>query len=626
MFKKISFFSIIFAAIIIFLGINIVAKNYLSNLKYDFTEEKIFTTSNSTKNFLENIQEPLTIKLFYTNKLAQDLPVFQNYYSRIENMLSEYEALSNGMIKVEKIEPEPFSEAEDIAVSHGVEGITVNAAGSKFYFGASVENSIDERKTIAFFDPERAQFLEYDLTKMLDSINNFNRKKVGLLSYLPVRGSSNFQTTGNLMSPRPEWEIVNQIEERFEVTDIQKNAAFIPDDIDILLLIHPHNLSIKNYFAVEQFLLRGGKALIFMDSNVNFSQQAAITSDFSKLFDYWGIEFSDNMIATSKKLAINVQTLSESSRLQSYPKISWLEITGDNLSKNSVITSPLQKIRMIDSGFFKAKNNVKLKFTPLITTGKSASVNKVDINNQNNPENSLELFNNFVPQGESLTLAAQISGNIDALIKINELNIEDENLEKILQQRYIEKSKQPINLILVADTDMLRNEFWARIQQVFGQKIIVPESDNAAFMLNSLDLLSGDDFLINLRTRGNKLRRFTVLDNMKKQAAEKFQREENRLKSKLTQLEQRLKELQLQQNENGKLFTDSQTEEISSFKQIFLQTRKDLRAVQHQLNSKIDKLGNRLALLNIFLVPLLISIVAIFLPAFLRKRHTKKYR
>jgi ABC-type uncharacterized transport system involved in gliding motility auxiliary subunit len=626
MLKKIRFLIIIAAACIIFAGVNVISKSIFAGKNYDFTQAHIFTISDDTKKFLSQIKEPLHIRLFYTSKLAQGLPVFQSYYGRIENLLRQYERLSNGKITIEMIEPEPFSEQEDLAVSHGIEGVPIDAAGDKFYFGASVENATDDRRTIAFFDPERAQFLEYDLTKMLGDISNLERKKIGLLSYLPIRGGGDFRTSASFTPPTPQWAILNQTEEQFEVRDIAKNAPFIPDDIDILLLVHPHNLSLQNYFAIEQFLMRGGKALIFMDSSVNLSAQEVITSDFSTLLEHWGIEFSGENVAAEKELAIPVQSLASNSVLQSYPKLNWLEIGKNNLSKDSVITAPLQKLRMIESGFFAANEDSKLQFNPLISTDSTAASIKADIAAKDNAEESMKLFNNFVPEGKKLHLAAQISGNIDALINVDALELKDEKLKELLQQRFIKTPKQPINVVLVGDSDMLRNEFWARITELFGRQMITPEADNGAFALNALELLSGDNFLIGLRTRGNEVRRFTVLDEMRKSASEEFQREENELKMRLKEMEERLKQLQADQQNGDELFSEAQTKEIASFKQLFLKARKELRAVQHNLNDEIAKLGNLLALINIFTVPILIALLSIFLPKWLRNHNVKKVR
>ncbi len=623
MIKSLRLSLVIIVALALFIGVNMLAKSKLHQ-RYDFTQERLFTISPETTKLLKQLKEPLHIRLFFTSKLAQGLPVFGSYHDRVVNILRHYEALSAGKITLELIEPEPFSEQEDLAVAHGIEGVAIDEAGLKFYFGASVENSTDERKVIPFFDPEKAQFLEYDLTKTLTDIAKNQRKKIGIISNLPVSGGADFKMTASLNAPTPKWAIITQIEEQFTVRNIPKEAEFIEDDIDILLLIHPHHFSTKTYYAVEQFLLRGGKALIFMDSSVNLSAQEFITSDFERLLNHWGVKFSGNMVAAEKATAMNVQSLSASSRLESYPKITWLELGAQNMAKDSVITEPLQRVRMIESGFFAPTKTMKLQFRPLISTGEEAAAIKVDINAKDNAVESVKLFNDFLPQGKKLHLAAQLSGEIEALIDWNELDFKNDEIKQLLKQRHIAKSKQPINVILVGDTDMLRNEFWARIQQLFGQQVIVPEADNSAFVLNSLELLSGDNLLINLRSRGNEVRRFVLLDELQKKAKEQFQAEENILKERLKQMEQRLMKLQSQRQNNGELFNEDQVKEIASFKQLFLNARKELRAVQHNLNNEITTLGNKIAFANILIAPLIMMLMAVIFPPFLRNFRLKK--
>jgi ABC-type uncharacterized transport system involved in gliding motility auxiliary subunit len=621
--KKLRLILSLISITIIFICVNILSNKYFYKNRIDLTAEKIFTISPETSILLKELQEPIKIRLFFTSKLANGLPVFTAYHARISNLLKQYSELSQGKISVELIEPEPFSTSEDLAESHGLEGVNIDNAGKKFYFGLSAENSTDERGTIAFFDPDRTQFLEYDLTKLITKLANSETKKIGLISNLPVRGGGDFKIDNSFAPPTPQWAFLNQLEEQYEVRDVPKNAEFIPDDIEILLIIHPHNFKESTLYAIEQFVLRGGKAIIFMDSSVNLSTQEIITSDLSQLLDNWGIRFSSDQVATSKAKAINVQSLSADSRLTSYPKISWLEVDSSNMAADSIVTENLKKIRFIEGGFFETIESSQLKMRPLIRLDSASSTIKADIQSRHNSELSMQDYNNFVPDGKEKILAAQFNGKIKASLSPDDLDYKDDDVKTIIKQRHLSESKQDVNLILVADTDMLRNEFWARVQDLFGQTIIVPEADNGAFVLNAVELLSGDNLLINLRTRGVQTRRFEVLDNLRKTAEERFQMQERELKEKLSNLERRLKDLQSTENTN-ELFSKQQRSEISNFRDLFMQTRNELRAVQLELTREINQLGNILAFANIFIIPIILIILSLFIPNFLRKRSAKR--
>jgi ABC-type uncharacterized transport system involved in gliding motility auxiliary subunit len=619
------FFASIITAIILCISANLAARTWLYGADIDLTEDKLFTVSPETKTLLSKLEEPLHLRLFFTPTLAQGLPVFQSYHERVQNLLEQYRTFAKGNITLEYITPAPFTEEEDMAVSHGLEGVQVDGAGSKFYFGLSVENSTDDRGVMPFFDPERAQFLEYDLTKLITDIAKPKRKVIGLLSYLPVRGGAGFNMSAGLQAPSREWAFLSLLEDQFEVRDLNKAAEFIEDDVDIVLLIHPHHLPVASYYALEQFLLRGGKAMIFMDAHVNLPYQEERVSELEGLLKGWGITFEKDSIIAKKENAIHVQTLSSDSRLTAYPKITWLQLDAQNMAKDSVITAPLAHMRLIESGYFTKNDASTLTMKPLLFTQENAASLPAKEAIVDTQEASLSLYNNYVPNGKAYPLAVQLSGDITPQFSVDDLEIKEKEIAQAVQKRHLSKAQAPLNVIMVADTDILRDEFWARTQQLFSQEIVVPEADNGAFVLNAMEFLAGDNLLAGLRSRGTKERRFLVLDDIRKNAEEQFRREEQMLKIRLKEMEARLKELQSSNNDKSELFTAEQTKEITSFKALFVETRRQLRTVQRQLNEQIKTLGNQLAWCNILIAPALLLLIALFLPRYLRTRYVRQF-
>ncbi len=596
----------IILAVVVLIGINMLARSVLYNARLDLTENARFTISDETKTMLTSLEEPMRVRFFFAEEVANGLPVFQSYAARIRGMLRQYEDLSDGQLSVEFINPEPFTEAEDIAVSHGIEGISVDGVGNKFYFGLSVENSTDDRGVIPFFDPERDRFLEYEISQLIYKVAYPEKKKVGILTSLPIRGGGN----NNMMmlpSFRP-WVFLLQLERHFDVQMLDKHEASIPEGLDTLMLVHPYDLSEDMQYAIDQYVLKGGKLIAFLDGHVNLEMMSFKESKLPALFRHWGVGLAEGKVASEKAAAIHVQSDDAQSRLQAFPKITWLQMNQDYLSQESVITASLNGVRMIESGFLVQDEDSPLTMEPLITTTPAAMALDATVL-KTDQDDALQLFRNYVPDGEPLVLAAQVSGVVESAFP-----------GKAGQEGHVSASEEPVTAILVADTDMLRDEFWVQRRTMFGEEVFVPNADNGAFVLNAVEYLSGSGALVTLRTRDTEDRRFTVLDALKEQAEIAFREEESRLQGKLKQMEVRMRELQAQEQEGDQLFSQAQASEIKSFRNAFLETRKQLRAVQRELSRDIELLGMRIALLNIVVVPLAVLVLSFLLPGWLRRR------
>jgi ABC-type uncharacterized transport system involved in gliding motility auxiliary subunit len=597
--------------IIAFIAVNMVARDAFYGARLDLTQEKLYTLSKETKAIIGSLKEPLHIRFFYSAEQANGLPVFQSYAAQVRGMLSQLGDLSHGNIKVDIINPAPFTEEEDMAVSHGVQGVPVDEAGTKFYFGMSVENSTDDRGVVPFFDPARDQFLEYDVVRLIHDVAHPEKKKVGMISTLPMNGSASMG-----MAPTGPWAVLEQMEATFDVKVLPKETTEIPSDLDVLVLVHPYGLSEATLYALDQYVLRGGKTLMFLDSHLQFPMNDTKESDLKPLMEKWGVSLVPGKVAAEKDAAIHVQQEGADTRLMAFPNVTWLEMGQGYLSKDSPVTASLNKIRVIESGYFTRDDKAAVTMEPLLQTTPAAMA--VDAASLKDGGDMLAMYRNFVPDSKPLVLSAQLTGNVESAF-------DGTDIAKANKQ-HLSRSTTPMHVIALGDADMLRDEIWVQKQNVFGNALSVPTADNGAFVLNAVEYLAGDNALFGLRTRGTQSREFTALDAMKRQAELTFREREQQLKAKLQAMEGRMRELQSEQQDGKQLFTDAQQQEIKGFRAAFLETRKELRSVQHQLNRDIERLGSRLALANIALVPLLVLILAFLLPPVLRRGFRPKKR
>ncbi len=596
---------VLFLAFIILIGVNMIARYGLHSVRLDVTEQGHFTVSDEAISILTSIDEPVTLRFFFTQEQANGLPVFQTYAERIRSLLHQYEDMAGQNITLEFLNPKAFSQEEDVAVAHGVQGIPVDDKGNHFYFGLSVENTTDDRGVIAFFDPSRSQFLEYDIIRLIHEMAQPERKTIGLLSTLPMKGTPDMKQ----MRVDGEWMILQQMQSQFKVEILPEEVTAIdPNVIDTLMLVHPHDLPDATLYAIDQYIMKGGHLLLMMDAYVNSLSVSDKASQLDVLLDKWGVSVSSDKVAGEKDAAISVQQPGVS-RLRTFPNVTWLEMGSSYFSDSSVLTASLEILRMIESGFITQDDNSPLDMLPLITTTPAAM--KVPVENLQKAMPVNQLYHNYVPDGEPLILAAELYGTIDSAFG-------DEKAEQ-QQSDHVSTSVRPARIVLIADTDMLRNEYWVNVQQLYGSTLMVPSADNGAFILNALDYLTGSDALIAMRGVGTTDRRFDVLDEMKREAESRFRAQEQELRNTLKSMEQRLRELQTQEQQGTSLFTDGQAEEVQTFREAFLETRKKLRQVQRDLNADIEALGMKLAWLNILAIPLVLLILAFVLPRTIRR-------
>ena len=619
---------IVLLAIISFFSFNVLNKNFFKNLRFDLTESNIYTLSDGTKSILQSINEPLNFKLFYTKQIGDINPVYQNYYDRVKEILGQYVLLSNNKIKLKIFNPKPFSNEEDKAVEYGLQGVEI-MAGVYGYFGLIATNSTDDEEKIIFFQPDRTPFLEYDLSKIVTNLANPNRRIVGLYTDLPMFGTFNPLAKTQDAAAAPPWAVYNQMKEFFEVKRIHEKTSSLPEGLELLMLVHPKKIPERLLYMIDQFVLKGGKLLVFIDPNsetesfspnTNQTKESDNNSNLNELLDKWGVELVENKVVGDLLSARRVQ-IGESDQPSVTDYIAWLDIKKDHMDDTHQATSKVQRLTFATSGFLKnnEKNN-NISFRRLVwSTTQSMQIDVADVRFTPNPTN---LLRNFVPSNEELTLAAEIKGNFssnfpDGPPDTNIKNDFDKN-------KHINESIKPTTLVILADTDMLYDEYWLKYEQS-GE--VLPIANNADFTVNLLEYLNGTEDLIGLRGKGVSSLPFVKVEKIQKEAEQKFRSKEQELLEKLNNYQSKLENIQKGSVEDGgkTLLTEKETLEIDKFREEMIFVRSELRKVQNALRKDIEKLDSTLKFFNIFFVPILLIIISLVLGFVGRRKRYQKH-
>ena len=619
---------IVLLAIISFFSFNVLNKNFFKNLRFDLTESNIYTLSDGTKSILQSINEPLNFKLFYTKQIGDINPVYQNYYDRVKEILGQYVLLSNNKIKLKIFNPKPFSNEEDKAVEYGLQGVEI-MAGVYGYFGLIATNSTDDEEKIIFFQPDRTPFLEYDLSKIVTNLANPNRRIVGLYTDLPMFGTFNPLAKTQDAAAAPPWAVYNQMKEFFEVKRIHEKTSSLPEGLELLMLVHPKKIPERLLYMIDQFVLKGGKLLVFIDPNsetesfspnTNQTKESDNNSNLNELLDKWGVELVENKVVGDLLSARRVQ-IGESDQPSVTDYIAWLDIKKDHMDDTHQATSKVQRLTFATSGFLKnnEKNN-NISFRRLVwSTTQSMQIDVADVKFTPNPTN---LLRNFVPSNEELTLAAEIKGNFssnfpDGPPDTNIKNDFDKN-------KHINESIKPTTLVILADTDMLYDEYWLKYEQS-GE--VLPIANNADFTVNLLEYLNGTEDLIGLRGKGVSSLPFVKVEKIQKEAEQKFRSKEQELLEKLNNYQSKLENIQKGSVEDGgkTLLTEKETLEIDKFREEMIFVRSELRKVQNALRKDIEKLDSTLKFFNIFFVPILLIIISLVLGFVGRRKRYQKH-
>lgn len=592
-----------------FLAFNMVSGLALTNARLDLTEQKLYTISDGTRQILGELDEPINLYFFYSDKSAKDLVVLRNYARRVEEMLKAYAQAADGKIKLHIVDPEPFSEDEDKAAELGLQAVPAQQGGDAIYFGLAGTNSVDDHQVIPFFPLDQEEFLEYEVSRLVQSLAHPQRPVVGVLSGLPLNGGFDMQT----QQPSSPWMVMEEIRQLFQIESLKPDVDQIPDKVSVLLLVHPKNLPEQTQYAIDQFVLRGGKLLAFVDPWSEADHAMPMpgemggegkSSDLPALFKAWGFEMLPGKVLGDGAYAMSV-SMGQGERPARHP--AWLTLPRQALDPSDVATANLETLTVATAGILRPLEGAKTHFVPLIHSSEYAM--PFDAQRFAMLRNPQELMGELNPSGDRYTVAARISGPAQSAFP-----------DGIEGRKDGLKSADNINVIVVADTDMLSDRMWVQVQDFFGQRVPQPWADNSAFAINALDNLSGSEALISVRSRGRFTRPFTVVEDLQRQAEARFREQEQALKQRLSETEEKLASLQNQDPAKALELTPEQQATLQQFMQEKLRIRKELREVNYQLNADIEKLGRTLKFINIALVPLVLTLGVLLLWAWRRRR------
>jgi ABC-type uncharacterized transport system involved in gliding motility auxiliary subunit len=600
----------------------VASSAWLRGVRVDLTANKLYTLGEGTRAVLDNIDEPVNLYFFFSNEETANLPTLRTYATRVREMLEEFAARApEGKLVVSFVDPQPFSEEEDRAEQLGLQAAMVGQGGEAVYFGLAGTNSVGTSDRIAIFDPRKESFLEYDIARLVYNLANTDKTVVGLLSSAPIGGG--FDPVSQ--QPAQPWVVVEQAKQVLEVRTLPPSVLSIDEDVDVLWIVHPAMLDDGTLYAIDQFVMRGGRALVFVDPNAEILAGpdpsglgiggSASTSTLGRLFDAWGVKFD-----TANVVADNRYGLSISGRFQPVRHIGLIGLDAEAMSQDDPITSGLGSVNFGVAGHFELAEGAKATLTPLIKSSVESELMPADrFQFLPDPE---ELLKGFTPTGKEYVLAARLSGPLISAFPDGPPTPQGSNapVDAALAAKHL-SSTENANLVLVGDVDVLSDRLWVQAQSFLGQRIYNAFANNGDFVINALDNLSGSAALIGLRSRATYTRPFTTVEALRRRADLEFRATEQRLEGELTQTEQRLGELQQSRSDgNSLLMSPEQQAEIQRFLDEQVRIRQELRAVRRNLDADIERLGSWLKAINVLVMPVLLTL-AVFGIALLRRNR-----
>jgi len=607
--KKFLTFGALAVLAVLFVAVILVSNTLFRGARLDLTQNHLYTLSQGTKNILSSIEEPVNLTLYFSDKAAAessspDAAALRNYAPRVREMLAEMAARAGGRLRVTTIDPLPFSEDEDRATTLGLQALPWGQGGANLFLGIVGTNSTNGKSVMPIADPRKETFLEYDVAKMIHELSMAKKPAVGLISGLQM-GAGFDQQTRQMRQP---WAIQSQLEQLFEVRTLTPAAVkTIDKDISVLVVVQPKNLPDEAQYAIDQFVLRGGHLLVFVDplaeaddsgadpNNPQAAMLADRSSDLPKLFKAWGVEFDPKKIVLDREHALQVTT----PQGQPVRHAAILGFAQRDLNPTDITTAQLQSINVSTAGYFQLVKDSKNKLTPLIQTSTDAmTVSSDRVKFLSDPS---QLLVDYKPDGaQPFVVAARLEGKFATAFPERK------------DAGHLTESQADGEIILVADTDILSNRLWVQVQPFFGQQVMNAFANNGDFTVNAVDNLGGSSDLISIRGRATSQRPFTTVDDMRRAAEESFRGKERELQTRLSDTERKLTELQSgKSKENEMILSPEQKAELQKFQDQKIAIRKELRAVRRSLDDRIEALGTRLKLINIGLMPLLITLFAL---------------
>ena len=614
------------ALAVLFLGIVMLSNLGLRGMRLDLTQNRLYTLSPGTQQVLGELKEPVNLYFYFSREAAaKQAPLLMPYATRVREFLDEVAARSGGKIRLRVIDPQPFSEDEDHATEVGLQSLQ-SGSGDPLYFGLAGTNSTDGRSAIPSFLPDREEFLEYDVAKLIHELATPKKPVIGLMSGLAMQGQFN-PMTGQMSDP---WPIVTQIDQLFTVRTQSTDIDHIDKDVDVLMVVQPKQLSQKTLYAIDQFVMRGGKMLLFIDpnsgadtagqdpSNPYAGAMANHSSNLEPLLSAWGVNYDPTKVIGDVALGLEVR-----SSMQAPPTrhIGILGLHRDDMDPKDVVTASLDVINVATAGSLSARPGAKTTLEPLLLSSTSAEPLPAERFNALNDPASLR--DGFKPTGIRYALAARLTGPLTSAFPQGAPP--DQKPAAGPPLPHLSQSAAPANIVIVADTDMLMDYMWVQTRELLGQRMAQAFANNGDFVANVLDNLSGSSALISIRGRATFSRPFERVEALKRQADDRLRSKALELQAELQQTETKLTELQSKRNDQASLMlTPEQEQEVKRFTDEKAHVRKELRETQRGLDVDIDRLNTWLKVINIAIAPLAVAIAGVVILTLRRRRKSSE--
>ena len=611
------------ALAVLFLGVVMLSNVSLRSMRMDLTQNRLYTLSPGTRQVLAELKEPVNLYFYFSREAAaKQAPLLLPYATRVREFLEELATRSGGKIHLRIVDPQPFSDEEDRAAEFGLQSLQAGG-GDALYFGLTGTNSTDGRSAIPSFQVDRGEFLEYDVAKLISELGTPKKPVIGLMSSLGLQGQFN-PMTGQMGEP---WPILTQLQELFTIRSLTADVDHIDKDVDVLMLVHPKALPPKTLYAIDQFVMRGGRILLFVDPNAGGDTAgqdpsnplagalANHSSDLAPLLASWGVDYDASKVIGDLERGLEVRTSMQSPPIR---HIGILGLAHGDMNQKDVVSASLDKINLATAGSLAARPGATTKFEPLLLS--STSAEPLPAQRFNALTDPATLRDGFKPTGVRYALAARITGPVNSAYPQGS---PDQKAAPGPPAASLAKSTAPANIVVIADTDLLMDYMWVQTREVFGQRITQAFASNGDFVANILDNLSGTSALISVRGRATFSRPFERVEALRRKADDRLRGKALELQAELQQTEVKLTDLQSKRNDQSSLMLSPEQEaELKRFVAEKARVRKELRETQRGLDVDITRLNSWLKFVNIVLAPLCVAVAGVLILSLRRRRRT----
>lgn len=616
-------------------GIILVINALASRVKtrVDLTAERAYTLSAGTRAILAKLDTPVQIR-FYCTRGDNRMPVMlKTYAQQVEDLLGEYRQVSKGLIEIQKLDPVPDSDAEDSAKLDGVEGQQIQLGGEPFYLGLSV-SMLDQKEAIPFLTPERERLLEYDISRAISRVMSVEKPVVGVMSPLPYAGQPMNPMMARMgQRGQQPWVVYSELKRDFTVKEVEPTADKIPDDVKVLVVIHPKAITDATQYAIDQFVLRGGKLIAFLDphsvldrssQNGPMGMNMGGGSSLDKLLTAWGLKFESTKV---------VADLDFVGRTREGRQPAVLALNEKAINREDIIAADANNLFLVFAGAFSGTPAEGLKETVLLHSSKNSQF----VDPMSAQFGGEKIIQDFSSTNLEHPLAVRLTGKFKTAFPDGKPkpatppadDKKDEKKPEPAAEPGLKESKVDSAVVLIGDADFIQDQI--AVQEAMnpfgGQRMVMPANGNLAFAQGAIEQLAGDSNLIAVRSRASRERQFTVVKEMQAKAEAAYQTKIKSLESSLQEAQTKLNELQRSKAEKGAqkfILSPEQQQEIANFRAKEREVKVQLKDERKKLRADIDSLENRIKWLNIALMPVLVAAAGVGLAVLRHKRRAAR--